>query len=119
MTTFDYFDASGDFRLKEIWNRKGAGGQTFSKFDYTYDVLGQIKQWTQQTDNNTPNVLTMDYDPEQQLLSALIAPQGGGTTKDYAYGYDDAGNRTSEEVDTLSPSRVATVTASSYNNRTS
>ena len=61
--------------LKEIWNKTGSSA-TLSKFDYDYDVLGRIKQWTQQTDFNTSKVMIMDNDAEDQLLNAAIMPQG-------------------------------------------
>src|SRR5439155_6464618 len=41
-----YLDAAHDQRLGEIWH-KDAGNQTISKFNYEYDVLGQITRWTQ------------------------------------------------------------------------
>lgn len=115
-TVYDYFDNQGDRRLKEIWN-KNASDATISKFDYTYDVLGRILQWTQQTGTqagtSTPNVMTLDYDNEDQLLGALIAPQGQALTKTYAYGYDAAGNRTNEVTEANS---AITVTTAAYNN---
>jgi hypothetical protein len=36
------------------WNKK-SGGTMLSKFDYQYDVVGRITQWTQQADAATPS----------------------------------------------------------------
>jgi RHS repeat-associated protein len=113
--TFDYFDIQGDQRLKEIWHKDPAGG-TLSKFDYQYDVLGRIKQWTQQPGTAAALVEGLEYDAEGQLLNAGIAPANQAGIKGYSYGYDAAGNRTSEQIDTVSPTSVSTVTTSSYNN---
>lgn len=96
--------------LKEIWNQNRSVA-TLSKFDYQYDVLGRIKQWTEQADANTPQVMSMDYDNEDQLLDAAIAPQGQSTTRTFNYGYDVAGNRTSEEIYTSGINLTATTSA--------
>ena len=77
-----------------------------------YDVLSQIKQWTQQVGTNQPTIQNFEYDYEGQVVNDVVTPQGQPAVKAYTYGYDAAGNRTSEEVD-VSP--VATVTRSSYN----
>lgn len=114
VTTFDYFDTLGDKRLKQIWNK--LGDNTVSKFDYEYDVLGRITKWTQKTGLGTPQIMTLDYDFADQLLNATIAPEGSLPTKDYVYSYDKAGNRLSEQLDVLSPSRVSTVTEAIFNN---
>jgi RHS repeat-associated protein len=115
VTTFDYFDNNGDRRLKEVWN-KNKNGVTLSKFDYAYDVLGRITQWTQQTGTATPNVMTLDYDLEDQLLNASVVPQGGSIAKVFTYGYDDAGNRTSEQIEASGAGASFGATGSSYNN---
>ena len=54
-TVFSY---QSDERLSEIWNQK-ADGSTLSKFDYNYDPVGNITNWTQQADANVPNVEAM------------------------------------------------------------
>lgn len=111
-TSFDYFNNLGEFRLKQILNKKGSGA-TLSKFDYQYDVLGRIQQWTQQADASTPNVMDLEYDSEGQLLNALIT-QGGSPAKGFTYAYDLIGNRTSEQIDSFSPSQASTVTEASH-----
>jgi len=47
-------------------------------------VLGRIKQWTQQADAGTPQVMSLNYDLEDQLLDAIIAPQGQSAIKTVA-----------------------------------
>ena len=66
-----YLDAAHDQRLGEIWH-KDAGNQTISKFNYEYDVLGQITRWTQQADANSPQAYSLDYDRVSQLKSAAL-----------------------------------------------
>ena len=69
--SFSYLDAAHDQRLGEIWH-KDAGNQTISKFNYEYNVLGQITRWTQQADANTPQAYSLDYDRVSQLKSAAL-----------------------------------------------
>jgi RHS repeat-associated protein len=100
-TEFSYFGTSSDLRLQAIWNRK-SNGDTISKFDYAYDPDGEITSWTQQTDNNTPNVWAPEYDSADQLLGVIVHSNNiaGAILKQFAYDYDKAGNRTSELVQT-------------------
>ena len=114
-TVFDYFDNAGDRRLKEIWNKTGSSA-TLSKFDYGYDVLGRITQWTQQADSSTPNVMTLNNDNEDQLLGATITPQGqSSVAKAFAYVYDAAGNRTGEQMETAGAEGGFSASGSAYN----
>jgi len=100
-TIFSYLTTPNDERLSEIWN-KTAANATISKFDYTYDSVGNMMSWTQQTDANAATVYGYGYDAGNQILSAVLQSTGVGATvlKQYAYGYDLAGNRTSEQIDT-------------------
>jgi len=98
--SFSYLDAAHDQRLGEIWH-KDSGNQTISKFDYEYDVLGQITRWTQQTDANLAQHYNFDYDHVSQLRAATLRDASDGILKGYSYDYDPAGNRTVEAVDTL------------------
>ena len=116
VTTYGYTNNVGDQRLMQILNRTSSGGATISEFDYQYDGLGRIKQWTQQAGAATPQVMTPEYDREDQLLGALIAPQGQAVAKAYDYTYDPAGNRTTEQVETKGTSSTFAVTASTFNN---
>jgi RHS repeat-associated protein len=98
-TTLSYQSNTNDKRLQTIWH-KNASAATISKFDYAYDAEGLIKTWTHQADSSTPTEQSFEYDPVNQLL--------GGTVKNtvtqsilrqFLYGYDKAGNRTSEQID--------------------
>jgi YD repeat-containing protein len=109
-TVFTYFDAAQDFRLAGISNQK-SDASVLSAFTYTYNADGSIKTWSQQTDVQTPRVYSFTYDDTNQLIGAVLN-QGGATgalIQKYIFGYDLAGNRTSEQVG-------AKVTTSDYNN---
>jgi RHS repeat-associated protein len=114
-TVFGYYSVTNDERLKEIWNQN-VDGSTLSKFDYGYDALGQITNWTQQTGETSTNVQVMRYDPVNQLLSVTVHGNtvAGAILKQYAYAYDAAGNRTAEQIGTGESGPVA-MSASSYN----
>lgn len=107
-TAFSYFDATQQHRLKEI-HHHASSGATVSKFGYTYDAFGQIKTWTQQIDVQSPNTYAFQYDAVGQLLDAKLTGPNGDLFKQFLYGYDAAGNRTSEEKDGQS-------TSSTFNN---
>ena len=100
-TVFSYYGTNNNDRLQQIQNLT-PNGQNLSSFGYTYDPLSQITTWTQQTDTNSPNVYSYGYDAGNQLLSAVLSSTGPGATvlKQFAYDYDLAGNRTSEQIDT-------------------
>ncbi len=98
-TIYSYFPNAQDKRLQKIKNQTSSG-EMLSQFDYTYDAEGLIKTWTK----NNPSLanaqrIDLGYDNADQLLTA---PAKDATTnaliKQYTYGYDAAGNRTSERV---------------------
>jgi len=99
-TTFGYLPNTGDRRLQEIHNQK-TGAVTISKFNYTYDVVGNIKTWTQQADNSPAKAFDFAYDRTDQLTSAVWRTTDPTPTilKRYGYSYDPAGNRTTEQLD--------------------
>jgi len=113
-TTMTYYQPTnplGAGRLQSLVNT-GAGstsGQTLSAFDYTYTQAGDINTWTQQLDN-TPadaHTYTMGYDKDSELTSATLTSGTGGfdnltANKGVTFGYDLAGNRTSEQTSTYS-----------------
>jgi RHS repeat-associated protein len=105
-TAFTYFDNLGDLRLKEIWNKKSS--TTFSKFDYEYNDEGQITKWTQKT-NTAPKYYALGYDLTNELISATLKLESDNSiVKRYAYQYDKAGSRTSEQINNA-------VTSATYN----
>jgi RHS repeat-associated protein len=106
---FTYYGNTQDQRLSEIKHLSSTNG-VISKFNYGYDVVGQITNWTQQVDAQNPKAYALGYDAADQLISAVL--RDTVTTdilKRYVYSYDAAGNRLSEQIDT-------NVTTSSHNN---
>lgn len=112
---FSYLSITNDERLAEIWNQNSASG-TISKFDYVYDPVGNITNWTEQADSTTPTVAVMQYDPINQLLNSTTFSNtvAGAVLKQYAYGYDLGGNRTSEQIGATTNMPVA-ISQSFYN----
>ena len=124
-TTFSYFNTVGDLRVQTIHHKKADGTTTISKFDYTYDAAGQIQTWTQQADAATPQVYNYTYDQADQLISAVLKTTGNPAIQKYfAYRYDNAGNRTSEQTGvrgatpTANPTRINTGTPNNLNQLT-
>lgn len=87
-----------EFRLKTIENLK-SDNANISTFGYTYDLDGQIKTWSQAADAQAPKTYTFDYDAVNQLTGAVLNGPNGELLRQYSYGYDLMGNRTSEGVD--------------------
>jgi YD repeat-containing protein len=97
-SAYSYFENVGDHRLQTI-HHKYPNGSTLAKFDYTYDAVGNIRTWRQQADQ-TAVVWTYGYDAADQLTSAVKKNDPQATVlQRYAYGYDPAGNRSSEQID--------------------
>src|SRR5262249_24057802 len=73
---------------------------TLSKFDYTYDVVGNILTLRRQVDSNAVT-WTYGYDTADQLTSAIKQSTDPTpvTLNRYAYTYDVADNRTGEQID--------------------
>src|SRR5947209_16438332 len=99
-TGYNYFPNSGDRRLQQILNQK-TGSITISKFNYTYDAVGNILTWTQQTDSDPAKAYDLTYDRGDQLTGAVWRTTDPTPTilKRYGYAYDFAGNRTAEQID--------------------
>jgi YD repeat-containing protein len=109
-TTYSYFGNLGDHRLQQVLNRL-PGSVTLSKFDYTYDVLGNVSTWTQQAGSNPAKVYTLEYDVANEMSTAIVSgPSPLPVPSRFAYAYDSAGNRTAEQLDDA-------VTGATYNNR--
>jgi RHS repeat-associated protein len=108
----DYFDNATDRRLKEVHNKLSGGG-TISKFTYTYDAAGNIKTLGQQIDAAAAKTYELAYDGGDQLVRATLRDSATppAILKSYGYGYDSAGNRTSEVID----SSVTSVSIDSVN----
>ena len=99
LSEYSYFGNTGDRRLQTI-HHKYPTGATLSKFDYTYDAVGNITTWRQQADA-TAVLWRYAYDQADQLVAALKETTDGTPVvlKRYAYAYDPAGNRTAEQID--------------------
>lgn len=97
-TTYDYFGNTGDHRLKTIHHIK-PDTTTLSKFDYTYDAVENIHTWRHQVGVSSATVDHFQYDRVDQLLAAARKTEGGAVLKRYAYTYDAAFNRVTEQID--------------------
>jgi RHS repeat-associated protein len=98
-SAYTYLDDQNDHRLQTI-HHKYPNTSTLSKFDYTYDAVGNILTWRQQADT-TAVIWKYGYDPADQLIGAVKHATDAQETvlKRYAYAYDSAGNRTVEQID--------------------
>lgn len=98
-STYSYLPNNQDHRLQTI-HHKYPNGTTLSKFDYTYDAVGNILTWRQQADTTAVN-WRYGYDAADQLTSAIKESTDPVPVvqKRYAYGYDPAGNRLFEQID--------------------
>ena len=68
-STYSYLDDENDHRLQTI-HHKYPNAATLSKFDYTYDAVGNILTWRQQADT-TAVMWKYGYDPADQLIAAV------------------------------------------------
>ncbi|MBS1767175.1 MAG: hypothetical protein JST05_07225 [Acidobacteria bacterium] len=115
VTKLSYASTAEDSRLTQIANQKN-DGTNISTFGYSYDAAGQIQTWAKQMDAQPPQVSALTYDPIGQVLSSVIhdGTVSGQILKTFVYGYDDAGNRTSEQID----GQIATATYNNLNQMT-
>lgn len=96
---YTYLPTAQDRRLQTI-HHKHPNGSTLSKFDYTYDHVGNILTWRQQAGAESAQ-WAFDYDAVDQLVVATKSSTAStpAIMARYAYAYDAAGNRTAEQVD--------------------
>ena len=108
-TAYSYFGNSHDERLQEIKHTNSLGA-VISQHDYTYDVVGKIQTWQQQTDNSTPLLWTFGYDNADQLTSAVETNTAipSPAIMQYGYNYDAAGNDYNEQIGTVTRSSSTT-----------
>ena len=118
-TVFSYYGNTNDFRVQQI--KHSTSVSNLSTFNYTYDADGQIATWTQQVSTNTPAVWVTEYDPVDQLLGVTVRSNtvAGAILKRFVYGYDKAGNRTGESVQTSGASSVISAAHNNVNQLTS
>lgn len=98
-SAYSYFGATADHRLQTI-HHKYPNGSTLSKFDYTYDTVGNILTWRQQADADAV-MWEYGYDAADQLTTAVKKSTDPTPVllQRFAYTYDPAGNRTAEQID--------------------
>jgi RHS repeat-associated protein len=115
-TVFNYYGNTNDDRLQQIQNLSPSG-QNLSSFGYTFDADGQITTWSRQADAANPTVFSLGYDRGNQLLTAILSTNSaaGATLAQYIYGYDQAGNRSSEEIQN-GTNNLPSITGATFNN---
>jgi RHS repeat-associated protein len=91
-----------DRELQRITHKVGA--TPISEFLYGRDHLtDRITTWSQQGGATPPSLHTFGYDAADQLLSATVT-NSGTLVNTFAYAYDPAGNRLTEQVGTSNSS---------------
>jgi hypothetical protein len=106
---YQYFSSAAHQRLQTITNLGPPTSGTLSQFNYTYNGDGTIASWTRQTGTNAATAYGLNYDLTDQLLTATLQYTGtAGILHQYGYGYDQAGNRTTSQLD-------GQVTGAAYN----
>ena len=95
---FAYGDNLQDRSLQQATFTIGAN--PISQFTYQRDIpAGRISSWSQQAGSQPPSIFSLGYDAVNQLLSATVT-NSGALVNAFAYSYDAAGNRLSEQVGT-------------------
>jgi RHS repeat-associated protein len=111
VTNYSYYPNSAaapgndDQRLQSISNLS-ALNTNLSTYSYTYDPNGIIQTWAKQNDTASALTSSFTYDSADQLTSASLT-----SVQNFRYLYDQAGNRTSEQID----SGVAAATVNNDN----
>jgi RHS repeat-associated protein len=99
-TTYSYLPVAQDLRLQTI-HHQAPGGATLSKFDYTYDAVGNILTWRQERNGQTPFRYVFTHDAADQLKTATrestdVVPTVLGRQ---LWDYDRGGNRILAQTD--------------------
>ncbi len=97
---YTYLPSTGDRRLQTILHKR-SDGSTLAQFDYTYDTVGNVLTWRQQVGAAAPVSWSYTYDAADELVIAdkSNTASPAAVLKRYAYAYDAAGNRTTEQID--------------------
>jgi RHS repeat-associated protein len=86
---------NGDQRLQQISNVVGT--KNISNFEYTYNPVGTIATWQQQTDANPATQYALTYDAADQLVNAVNTNTSThAVVNSNAYQFDLMGNRLAE-----------------------
>jgi RHS repeat-associated protein len=95
-----YGDSLQDFAVQQL--SYSISNIPIAQFDYGYDIAkSRITTWSQRAGVQSPSVFTFNYDLASQLTSAVLT-NGGVQVNAFAYGYDPAGNRLSEQANAAS-----------------
>jgi RHS repeat-associated protein len=97
--TQTWLGAASDHRLQTMHNRK-ADTSTLSRYDFTYDAIGNVLTRDHQVDSQPPEEWTYRADDINQLVGVVRSSTGPGAAilERYAYDYDRLGNRTTEQI---------------------
>ena len=92
--------AEHDFRLQTI-HHKNPSAATLSKFDYTYDTVGNILTWRQERAGSAAKIYAFTHDLVDQLTAAVLTDTNSTPTilKRQAWSHDEAGNRVTDQDD--------------------
>jgi len=100
-TAYTYFGNAKDRQLQTIVSSVVATGATLSRYDYDYDLAGNIVLQRRQDGTSAPDQVEFGYDPANQLTLATMKSTDPTPVilKRYGYAYDLAGNRIGEQID--------------------
>jgi RHS repeat-associated protein len=117
VTTHSYSTNTGDRRLQTIQNNT-SGGVILSKFDYVYDPEGEITQLTRKL--GPTGFPKLWFGPSGSMndagdqLTNLTEQQSTDVYAAFSWGYDNAGNRTSDNGGTYTFNDVNQLTVAGY-----
>ena len=69
-SSYSYLSNTADRRLQTI-HHTAPGGGTLSKFDYTYDVVGNIRTWRHERTDQASFIYDFSYDAADQITAAV------------------------------------------------
>lgn len=117
LANYSYFSNAADKRLQTIQNT-AAGGTIISKFDYLYDAEGEITSLTRQLGaTGFPMVWSNGANPMNDAadqLTNLTEQRSTDQFVSFAWTYDNAGNRTSDNGGTYTINSVNQITNTGY-----
>ncbi len=94
-TEYAYHPNSRDQLLQSITHRL-SDNAILAQFSYLQNVVGQVTNWTQ-FQGGRAQIWGLSYDAADRLLGVVVS-EGGLPAQTFNYTYDDAGNRTSEQI---------------------
>ena len=105
-TTFGYTPVASGSLLQSM-TTTNANGQVIEQYGYSYD-LRNLMLWQTNTIGGVTSTWSYAYDLAQQLTAATQLTNGVVAHR-YAYAYDRAGNRVSEQIDATSATETPNV----------